>query len=57
MLWAGNRHPERPLIFMSRTLQAIYHVRSDASSIEDRARAIAVEQSVEMPIEAASERT
>jgi len=52
MLWAGNRHPERPLIFMSRTLQAIYHVRSDASSIEDRARAIAVEQSVEMPIEA-----
>ena len=37
---------------MSRTLQAIYHVRCDASSIEDRACAIAVEQSVEMPIEA-----
>ncbi len=52
MLWAGNRHPERPLIFMSRTLQAIYHVRCDASSIEDRACAIAVEQSVEMPVEA-----
>jgi ribulose-bisphosphate carboxylase large chain len=30
-------------------LQAIYHVRSDARSIEERARAIAVEQSVEMP--------
>jgi ribulose-bisphosphate carboxylase large chain len=32
--------------------QAIYHVRSDARSIEDRARAIAVEQSVEMPVSA-----
>jgi ribulose-bisphosphate carboxylase large chain len=30
-------------------LQAIYHVRSDAGAIEERARAIAVEQSVEMP--------
>jgi ribulose-bisphosphate carboxylase large chain len=29
-----------------------YHVASDASSIEARARAIAVEQSVEMPVEA-----
>jgi ribulose-bisphosphate carboxylase large chain len=37
---------------MSSVLQAIYHVRSDARSIEDRARAIAVEQSVEMPISA-----
>src|SRR5476651_2544349 len=27
-----------------------YHVRSDAASIEARARAIAVEQSVEMPL-------
>jgi len=33
-------------------LQAIYHVRSDARAIEDRARAIAVEQSVEMPVTA-----
>ena len=34
------------------TLEAVYHVRSDARSIEARAHAIAVEQSVEMPIEA-----
>jgi ribulose-bisphosphate carboxylase large chain len=33
-------------------LQAIYHVRCDAHSIEERARAIAVEQSVEMPVAA-----
>src|SRR5215831_15293736 len=33
-------------------LQAIYHVRSDAQSIEQRAHAIAVEQSVEMPLTA-----
>jgi ribulose-bisphosphate carboxylase large chain len=33
-------------------LQAVYHVRSDARSIEERARAIAVEQSVEMPLSA-----
>jgi len=33
-------------------LQAIYHVRCDARTIEERARAIAVEQSVEMPIAA-----
>ena len=33
-------------------LTAIYHVRSDARSIESRARAIAVEQSVEMPLSA-----
>ena len=37
---------------MSPGLEAVYHVRSDASSIEDRARAIAVEQSVEMPVSA-----
>jgi ribulose-bisphosphate carboxylase large chain len=33
-------------------IQATYHVRSDARSIMERARAIAVEQSVEMPIDA-----
>jgi len=33
-------------------LQAIYHIHSDARSIEERARAIAVEQSVEMPVAA-----
>ena len=33
-------------------LQAIYHIRCDARSIEERARAIAVEQSVEMPVAA-----
>jgi ribulose-bisphosphate carboxylase large chain len=31
-------------------LEAVYHVRCDARSIEERARAIAIEQSVEMPI-------
>ena len=36
---------------MSR-LVATYHVRSDAHAIEARARAIAVEQSVEMPLSA-----
>ena len=35
---------------MSPRLQAIYHIRGDARSIEARARAIAVEQSVEMPL-------
>src|SRR5262245_56995604 len=33
-------------------LQAVYLVRCDARSIEERARAIAVEQSVEMPVAA-----
>jgi ribulose-bisphosphate carboxylase large chain len=33
-------------------LDAIYHVRCDARSIEERARAIAIEQSVEMPVAA-----
>src|SRR5438552_15996272 len=37
---------------MLSALTAIYHVRSDARSIEERARAIAVEQSVEMPVSA-----
>jgi ribulose-bisphosphate carboxylase large chain len=31
-------------------VEAVYHVRSDARSIEERARAIAIEQSVEMPL-------
>ena len=33
-------------------LQAIYHIRCDARAIETRARAVAVEQSVEMPLSA-----
>jgi ribulose-bisphosphate carboxylase large chain len=37
---------------MSSSLYAVYHVRSDAASIEQRSRAIAVEQSVEMPVAA-----
>ena len=37
---------------MTSRLTAIYHVRSDASTIAARARGIAVEQSVEMPVEA-----
>jgi len=37
---------------MPSRLTAIYHVRCDAAAIEERARAIAVEQSVEMPVAA-----
>ena len=37
---------------MPSRLTAIYHVRSDARAIEARAQAIAVEQSVEMPLSA-----
>jgi ribulose-bisphosphate carboxylase large chain len=33
-------------------IEAVYHVRSDANAIEERAGAIAVEQSVEMPLAA-----
>ena len=33
-------------------LEVTYYVRSDARSIEERARAIAIEQSVEMPLAA-----
>jgi ribulose-bisphosphate carboxylase large chain len=40
---------------MNSRLVAVYHVRADASSIEGRARGIAVEQSVEMPLEAIDE--
>jgi S-methyl-5-thioribulose 1-phosphate isomerase len=36
-------------------LQAIYRIRCDAQSIDARARAIAVEQSVEMPLSAISD--
>jgi ribulose-bisphosphate carboxylase large chain len=36
---------------MSDRLTAIYHVAADAASIEARARGIAVEQSVEMPLD------
>jgi ribulose-bisphosphate carboxylase large chain len=36
-------------------LQAVYHVRCEAHSIEERARAIAVEQSVEMPLSAVTD--
>ena len=36
-------------------LQAIYHIRCDAKSIDARAQAIAVEQSVEMPVAAISD--
>lgn len=37
---------------MHPVLEAVYLVRADARSIEDRARAIAIEQSVEMPVAA-----
>jgi ribulose-bisphosphate carboxylase large chain len=40
---------------MTDRLIAIYHVRSDAASIAARAQAIAVEQSVEMPLDAIDE--
>ncbi|MBV9976861.1 MAG: ribulose 1,5-bisphosphate carboxylase [Hyphomicrobiales bacterium] len=37
---------------MKSALEAIYHIRCEAGAIEERARAIAVEQSVEMPVAA-----
>ncbi len=37
---------------MDSALSVLYHVRGDADGIDARARALAVEQSVEMPIEA-----
>jgi ribulose-bisphosphate carboxylase large chain len=40
---------------MTERLVATYHLRSDAASIEARAQAIAIEQSVEMPLEAIDE--
>ncbi len=42
---------------MTDRLSVLYHIRSDAGSIESRAHSIAVEQSVEMPIEAITEPT
>jgi ribulose-bisphosphate carboxylase large chain len=42
---------------MTHRLTAIYHVRAEAGAIEARARAIAVEQSVEMPVEAIGDAT
>ena len=38
-------------------MTAVYRVRSEAGAIEARARAIAVEQSVEMPLAAISDST
>ena len=40
---------------MTERFAVTYHVRSDAASIEARAQAIAVEQSVEMPLAAIDE--
>lgn len=40
---------------MSARLEAVYRVRCEATAIAERARAIAVEQSVEMPVEAISD--
>ncbi len=42
---------------MTSRLTAIYHVRAGAGAIEARARAIAVEQSVEMPVDAIDDAT
>ena len=44
-----DRAPRRDLVAR---LQAIYHIRCDAKAIDARAQAIAVEQSVEMPLAA-----
>ena len=41
---------------MSR-LTAIYHIRDDASRVQARANGIAVEQSVEMPVAAITDKT
>src|SRR5262249_10592349 len=50
---ARRRADERALVSRVPTrLQAVYHVRCDAQSAEERASAIAVEQSVEMPLSA-----
>ena len=37
---------------MTERIEVVYHIRSDARYIEARARSVAVEQSVEMPVEA-----
>ena len=36
-------------------IEAVYHVRCDAQTIEERARAIAIEQSIEMPLAAVTD--
>ena len=41
---------------MNSRIQTVYRVKADAKSIEARARAIAVEQSVEMPVEPIEDR-
>jgi ribulose-bisphosphate carboxylase large chain len=41
---------------MSARISALYHVRCDANSIEARAEAISIEQSVEMPVSAIEDR-
>src|SRR2546421_9571217 len=53
-LLAGSqrRRPAGNLSFVPSRITAIYHVRSDARAIQARAQAIAVEQSVEMPLSA-----
>jgi len=48
----GGRIPGLREKTMTSRLEAIFHVRADAASIEGRAQAIAVEQSVEMPLAA-----
>jgi ribulose-bisphosphate carboxylase large chain len=40
---------------MRSTILATYHIRCEAGAIEERARAVAVEQSVEMPVDAISD--
>jgi ribulose-bisphosphate carboxylase large chain len=36
-------------------IEAVYHVRCDAQTIEERARAVAIEQSIEMPLAAVTD--
>jgi ribulose-bisphosphate carboxylase large chain len=55
-----NNIDQNPLSFekagiLTARLQAFYKVQSDARSIEDRARAIAIEQSIETPLAAVRE--
>ena len=49
-----THHPEQMMNAAAR-FSATYRIRSDAASIEARAQAIAVEQSVEMPVSAIAE--
>ncbi|HET7537478.1 MAG TPA: hypothetical protein VFJ90_13545, partial [Candidatus Didemnitutus sp.] len=52
MLYGRRERGELVGAPVSSRLHAIYQVRGDAKSIEARAQAIAVEQSVEMPLSA-----